>query len=237
MYIEEVLIINFLIDYVILYVMSLILNNNINNKRILLCSLIGEATLLLLFIDVSYVIINILKLLFGAFIIFIYSGKCDRKTYFTNLIWFYSISFLLGGFLYYIKINVNNYILYLILVPIILNIYRYFIRDYIKNISFKHKVNIYLDSGNVLCLNGFMDTGNNLIDPYYGKKVIIIDRDVDTECFLVPYENVGGRSLIKCFKPHKVFIEGYGERSDVVVGITKNKFNGFDCLLNYGLEE
>ena len=138
MYIEEVLIINFLIDYIILYVMSLILNNNINNKRILLCSLIGEVTLLLLFIDVSYVIINILKLLFGAFIIFIYSGKCDRKTYFVNLIWFYSISFLLGGFLYYIKINVNNYILYLILVPIILNIYRYFIRDYIKNISFKH---------------------------------------------------------------------------------------------------
>ena len=34
-----------------------------------------------------------------------------------------------------------------------------------------------------------MDTGNNLIDPYSNKKVIIINEEVEENFFLIPYQN------------------------------------------------
>ena len=82
-----------------------------------------------------------------------------------------------------------------------------------------------------------MDSGNSLIDPFSNKKVIIINKDVDEDFYLVPYKTIDSESLIKCFKPRKVYIDGIGERNDVVVGVINKKFNGFNCLLNYKLME
>ena len=81
-------------------------------------------------------------------------------------------------------------------------------------------------------LNGLMDTGNNLIDPVTRKKVIIINKKVDEDFMLVPYKTINNESLIKCFKPKRVFIDGIGERKDVLVGVINKKFVGFNCLLN-----
>ena len=44
-------------------------------------------------------------------------------------------------------------------------------------------------------------------------------------------------SLLKCFNPKRVYIEGIGQRDDITVGITNNKFKGYNCLLNYKLME
>ena len=82
-----------------------------------------------------------------------------------------------------------------------------------------------------------MDTGNNLIDPYTHKKVIIINKNIETEFILVPYKTISDESLLKCFKPKKVYIDGIGERNDILVGIVNKKFIGFNCLLNYKLME
>ena len=82
-----------------------------------------------------------------------------------------------------------------------------------------------------------MDSGNSLIDPFSNKKVIIINKKVDENFYLVPYKTINSESLIKCFKPKKVFIDGIGVRDDVVVGVINKKFNGFNCLLNYKLME
>lgn len=238
MYIEEVMVLNFVIDYIILYILTLILKNNVSNKKIILCSFVGELSLFLLFISINYYILLFFKFALGLLIIYIYDGYKDRKSFFNNLVWFYSLSFFLGGFLYYIKLNVYNYKYYLFLVPIVLNVYRYFIKDLISNISLRYKVNIYLNNGDILCLNGYMDTGNTLVEPYNNKNVIIINKDFVTEdYFLVPYETIGGSSLIKCFKPKKVFIDGFGEIEDVVIGVVNRKFSGYECLLNYNLME
>ena len=52
-----------------------------------------------------------------------------------------------------------------------MNIYEYFEYDIRRFIQNRYKVNIYLNDGTILYLNGFMDTGNNLIEPYTNKKV------------------------------------------------------------------
>ena len=104
-------------------------------------------------------------------------------------------------------------------------------------INTKYNVTVYLNSGEILNLKGYMDTGNTLIEPYSNKKVIIINKNVNENYYLVPYKTIDNSSLIKCFNPKKVYIDGLGERKDISVGIINKKFNGYDCLLNYKIME
>lgn len=237
-YIDELLILNFIIDYVLLDFTSNILKINTTFIRKILGCLIGELSILYLFIDFNNITLLLFKLFIGILIIrisFIYN---DIKTYIKTLIYFYIFSFLLGGTLYYFKIeNLIKYEFFLILIPIIMNIYKKIAYDLKNIISTKYKVTIYLNNGNILYLNGLMDTGNNLIDPYTHKKVIIIDKKIDENYILVPYKTISDSGLIKCFKPKKIYIDGIGERNDVLVGITNKKFIGFNCLLNNKLME
>lgn len=237
MYIEELIILNFIIDYILLKTMSKILKLQTTNKRIIISSLIGELTLIYLFIS-NQIIITISKLIILLLMIYISFGFIDKKTYIKNIIYYYILSFFLGGTLYYVKINnLNNYKYFLLLIPIIMNIYEYFEYDIKKYIKNRYKVNIYLNDGTILYLNGFMDTGNNLIEPYTNKKVIIINKKVNENFYLVPYKTISGESLIKCFTPKKVYIDGLGEIKNISVGISDEKFNGFNCLLNYKIME
>ena len=74
-------------------------------------------------------------------------------------------------------------------------------------------------------------------EPYTNRKVIIINKEVDENYYLIPYKTIDNYSLMKCFNPKKVYIDGLGERNDVSVGVVSKKFNGYRCLLNYGLME
>ena len=162
----------------------------------------------------------------------------DKKEYIKTTIYFYIFSFFLGGTLYYFKIeDLVKYNYILLLIPIIMNIYEYFAYDLKDILRTRYKVNIYLNNGKILYLNGYMDTGNNLIDPYSNKKVIIINEEVEENFFLIPYQTVDSNSLMKCFIPKKIYIDKIGERKDIIVGISKNKFKGFNCLLNNKLME
>lgn len=237
MYIEYVLIINFFIDYILLLTVSLILNINVKNKRLIFSSLVGEISLLYLFINSAFLLF-IFKAILGLLIIYLAFGYKNKKSFLNAFIWFYILSFFLGGVLYYIKDNLNiNYYIILLFIPIIMNIYKYFTYNLKTELNLKYKVNIYLNNGRILYLNGYMDSANTLIDPISNKKVIIINEYVNENFYLVPYETIGSTHLIRCFKPKKVYIDSIGERKDIVVGIINKKFNGYDCLLNYGLME
>ena len=229
MYIEKIIFLNFIIDYIILKTLSKLLKIQTSNKKILLSSLIGEITLVYLF-EINQTIILISKLVIISLMIYVSFGYQDIKSYIKNIIYYFIISFFLGGILHYLKDNNIKY--YLLLIPIIMNIYEYFeynLKDIIKN---KYKVNIYLNDGKVLYLNGFMDTGNNLIEPYSNRKVIIINEKVDEKFYLVPYQTISGEYLIKCFNPKRVYIDGIGDVKNISVGIINKKFNGYNCLLN-----
>ena len=235
MYIEKILLLNFIVDYVLLDFTSNVLRINIRFHRKILSCLFGEISILYLFVDFNNLELLIFKLFIGIIMILIGFG---RNNLIKNVIYFYVFSFLLGGTLYYFKIeNLIKYEFFLILVPIIMNIYKKFAYDLKNIISTKYKVTIYLNNGNILYLNGLMDTGNNLIDPYTHKKVIIINKKIDENYILVPYKTISDSGLIKCFKPKKIYIDGIGERNDVLVGITNKKFIGFNCLLNNKLME
>ena len=237
-YIDEVIILNFIIDYLLLLCTSCILKLNTKRYKLILSAFFGEISILYLFINISNVFLILFKLIICIIMIFISFGKCDIKEFIKRCVYFYILSFFLGGVLYYFKIeNIAKYEIYLLFIPLILNIYKYFTYHLKNIINNRRRVSIYLNNGKVIFLNGFIDTGNSLIDPYSRKKVIIINKYVYDNYYFIPYKTIDGECLLKCFKPSKVFIEGIGERHDVVVGVTKKKFSGFDCLLNYKLME
>lgn len=237
-YIDELILLNFIIDFLILKTTSKILKLNTTTLKIVLSSIFGEISILYLFINLNNVELTIFKLLIGIIMNLIAFGFNDLKEFIKNLIYFYMFSFFLGGTLYYLKIeSLVKYQYYLLLIPLIMNILKYFTYNLKNIISLRHKVTIYLKNGKVLYLNGYMDTGNTLKDPYTNKNVIIINKQIDENFFLVPFKTIDNSSLIKCFKPKKVFIDGLGERKDIVVGISNKKFKGFNCLLNYNLME
>lgn len=237
-YIDELIILNFIIDFLILKTTSKILKLNVTTLRIILSSLFGEISLLYLFVNLNNLELTIFKLLIGVIMNLIAFSYNDLKEFIKRLIYFYMFSFFLGGTLYYLKIeSLIKYQYYLLLIPIIMNILKYFTYNLKNIISLRHKVTIYLKNGKVLYLNGYMDTGNTLKEPYGNKNVIIINKNINENFFLVPFKTIDNSSLIKCFKPKKVYIDGLGERKDIVVGISNKKFKGFNCLLNYNLME
>lgn len=237
-YIDELIILNFIIDFLILKTTSSILKLNTKTSRLIISSVVGEISLLYLFINFNNIELTLFKLLIGVIMNLISFGYINLKDFIKNLLYFYMFSFFLGGTLYYLKIeSLVKYKYYLLLIPIIMNILKKLTYNLKNIIRLRHKVTIYLKNGNVLYLNGYMDTGNTLVEPYTNKNVIIINKDIKEKFFLVPFKTIENSSLLKCFKPKKVYIDGIGERNDIVVGVTNKKFNGFNCLLNYNLME
>lgn len=237
-YIDELIILNFIIDFLILKTTSSILKLNTKTSRLIISSIAGEISLLYLLINFNNIELTLFKLSIGVIMNLISFGYINLKDFIKNLLYFYMFSFLLGGTLYYLKIeSLVKYKYYLLLIPIIMNILKKLAYNLKNIIKLRHKVTIYLKNGNILYLNGYMDTGNTLVEPYTNKNVIIINKDIKEKFFLVPFKTIENSSLLKCFKPKKVYIDGIGERNDIVVGVTNKKFNGFNCLLNYNLME
>lgn len=237
-YIDELMLLNFIIDYVILSTLTFLLKKNVKKRRIFLSCIVGEISILYVFISMNNLLLVLFKLVLGIIMIIILYGYSDIKSFFKEIVYFYILCFFLGGTLYYFKIeNLMKYQYILLFIPIIMNIYKYFEYNLKNILTTRYKVTIYLNNGKTLYLNGMLDTGNSLIEPYNGKNVIMINKKVSENFFLVPYKTIDSTSLLKCFTPRKVFIDGLGQRDDVVVGVVNKKFNGFNCLLNYKLME
>ena len=233
-YIDEYIIIDLMINYIILKTVKYILKINVLDRRIYLACFISSISVISIFINVGI----IFKLLLGILIILVSFGYKDYKSFLINYVYYNIVNFFLGGLLFYFKTSgLIKYKYYLFFIPIIMNIYKHVSYNLKNIISLKYRVEVYLNDGNILYLNGFMDTANTLIEPYGNKKVIIINKDIKENYYLVPYKTIDGVSLIKCFNPKCVYIEGLGKRNDISIGIVNRKFKGYDCLLNYKLME
>ena len=114
--------------------------------------------------------------------------------------------------------------------------------DWKNKFSNYYKVNLYFNNKKIR-LNGFLDTGNKLKDPYSGKPIIIVNekriKQPSDKFFLVPMKTVGGESFIKCFKIDELEIVGIGKKKNVLLGVTKTKIEmeGIDCILHQSLLE
>ena len=238
MYIDLFFIFNVVMDYIIIMSTSILLKRRTSYIRMILSSLIGGISSLVLFTSLNKIVIEIISIVIMVLISFGYKGI---RYLINNILYMYILSTLLGGIIYLFNIKVSNsmFLTYLIIIVISIEIMILYIKENKKMRSIYnnyYKVDIYFKDREKLSLIGFIDTGNNLYDPYKKRPVIIVpDKYIKEDKYiLVPYHTINGNGLLKCIKPDIIFIDGIGYKGNVLVGFS-DSFNfgdGVDVILH-----
>ncbi len=245
-YLDLVFFINFFFDFIILLATKIVVKEVVPFWRLILGSLVASSSIFLLFLSLTNLELFLLKVLISIVIILITFG---RRNFLSDIIYFYLISIILGGFLYLFDISFSyknqgviffgaglglNLLVIIILSPLFLYFY---IKQEKKNKleqAITHSVEIYVDK-KVYRLKGMLDTGNRLKDPTTGKSVILINARVNIPMprfFYVPYKALNTEGMIPCCKVERVIVDNR-VFSKCLIGISKDEFSlgGIDCIL------
>ena len=234
-YIDLFLIFNIILDIIIIMGVSSILKRKTNIIRIIISGLIGGLSSLLLFTNINKIIIEIISIIIMTLISFGY--KSINYTI-KNIIYMYIISTILGGILYLFNIKIDNTLLYYLVIIIIsievIILYTKEMHKLKNKYNNYYKVNIYFDE-DTLSLIGFIDTGNNLYDPYKHRPIILInDKYLNSDKYiLVPYHTASSDGLLKCIKPKYIEVNN-SKITNVLVGFSPNikLTDGIDVILH-----
>ena len=259
-YVDLILVLNFGFDMILIFATALVLRRQTNLKRMLLSALVGSLTTLSLFISMNSFLLFLIKVFISILMVLIAFGYRDIRYVFKNLFYLYTSSIILGGFLYLLSIQFSykntglvfyynglsvNFIVLIVLSPIIICAYVKQGIELKNNYSNYYNIDIYLKDGRVIEATGFVDTGNKLEDPYKKRPIILLDKSLISVDYgkdpilLVPYDSLNNHSLLKCIIPDKIFIQGVGFRKNFLVGISNEEIgiDGVDCILNSKLME
>ena len=245
-YVDLLLILNFIYDFFLLMTVSVTLKRNIKIKRLFLGAFLGMFSTFLIFLKFNKYIILLLKIVTSIVMNLITYGFKDIKYFLNNILYLYMSSVILAGFLYFLKIEFNNlsYIIILLIGPLILYLYIKEQKKYKEIINFYKKVTLILPNNKKIILNGFVDTGNKLKDPITNKYIILINKSKLKGIYnirspiYVPVNTINKHSLLECIKIKKLFIDNI-QYNNYLLGLSQDfkGFDGVDCLLNYKILE
>lgn len=204
-YIEYVILDNFVIDYIILYLTLFSIRQKICYLKVILSSMIGTTFAVFLpFITLSNIYLFLLKMAIGLLMIVVVS-KNGFKKFIISYFLFITYTFLLGGLcfgiLYFLfgNVSLNGILLYQFEIPIsilllLIFLYFLFIKKLVSNKrkfgSFTYPVEIFKEDKSLI-LVGFLDTGNQVYDKK-GNPIIIIS----LKTFMKAYPNISYLKII-----------------------------------------
>jgi stage II sporulation protein GA (sporulation sigma-E factor processing peptidase) len=211
-------------DLLLLLTVKIILKRKVKLFRIILGALIGSFSIFFLFIPLNSVSLFIFKILISILMILITFGFKNRISFIKNILYLYFISIILGGFLYYLNLEFSykniglvffhngfsiNFILLIILSPIILYLYIKQDRD-LKNIKNYHYTVELFYKNKKYEYQAYLDTGNLAYDPYSHKPVIFLYDPsfpkVNNPLY-IPYQTLEYSGLLKAFKADKIILD------------------------------
>ena len=233
MYIELIIIFNVYIDFIVILMTSILLKQKLKLKKILIYSSILGLSSIILFFKISILELIIISFLLSLIIIKKLFGKIKA------LFYFYFNSIMIGGIIFlinnYFNLNKYNLILLIIISPIIYIVYKFKVKDLKENYNLNYEIEFKIKNQKYH-LKSFLDTGNNLIDPYFHKPVILINNFglENDKYFYIPYSTISESGIMKAFLIDNLNIIGVKKVNNVVVGILpqKLKLKKIDCLLN-----
>lgn len=239
-YIDLFFLFNTIMDFIIIMSVSIILKRKTTYFRLILSSLLGGITSLMLFTSINKILLEVISILIITLISF---GYKNIKYLIKNIIYTYMLSILLGGMIYLFnsRITINTYLNYLLIIIISIEVLALYIKENkkIKNIyNNYYKVDIYFKDEEKLSLVGFLDTGNNLYDPYKKRPIILVSNKYKKEkdFILVPYHTINNEGLLKCIKPINVSINGNNYKNVLVAfSDSPNLIDGVDVILHRDL--
>ena len=244
-YIDVIFLLNIFFDFLLLLSVSLILRRHTKIYRLILGGLVGGISIIFLFFNISVSLLFFLKIIIAFLMIITTFGYKDIRYTLKNLSFLYLTSIALGGALYFFNIQFSyknngiifyhngfsiNFIILLIITPILTYIY-------VKELK-------SIKTNTCITLNGYMDTGNNLVDPYKKRPIILVNYEkikkyiTNKKELLVPYNSINNNGLLRCIKVLKIEIDNK-EYKNVLVGLSMNNISidGIDCILNNKLLE
>lgn len=259
-YIDLVLLLNFGIDLLLLFAVAIILRRQTTLRRLLLSALVGSITILSMFIELNSLSLFFIKIIISIIMCLITFGYRNIKYTLNNLFYLYTSSIILGGFLYLLNLECSykheglmfyynglsvNFIVLIILSPIIIYAYVKQGLNLKNNYSNYYNIDIYLSTGEVITATSYLDTGNKLEDPYKRRPIILLNKDlikIDYDyhrLLLVPYDTLNNHGLLKCIIPKSIYIQGIGFRDNFLIGISNEEIliDGVDCILSPKLLE
>jgi len=195
----------------------------------------------MLFTSINRLLLELITIILMVIIAFKYK---NIRYFLTNILYTYILSILLGGLIYLFnsKVTLNIYLNYLVIIVLSIEVMTLYIKENkkIKNTyNNYYKVDIYFKDKEKISLIGFLDTGNNLYDPYKKRPIILVDKKYQKEdkFILVPYHTINGEGLLKCIKPEKVYIEKIGYKNNLLVAFSSSPstINGVEVLLHKDL--
>ena len=237
-YIDLFFLFNTIMDIIIITSVSILLKRNTTYKRILISSLLGGLSSLMLFTSINRLLLELITIILMVIIAFKYK---NIRYFLTNILYTYILSILLGGLIYLFnsKVTLNIYLNYLVIIVLSIEVMTLYIKENkkIKNTyNNYYKVDIYFKDKEKISLIGFLDTGNNLYDPYKKRPIILVDKKYQKEdkFILVPYHTINGEGLLKCIKPEKVYIEKIGYKTNLLVAFSTSPstINGVEVILH-----
>ena len=237
-YVDLLIALNLIYDFLILKVVSLVLKRTTSNIKILLSSLIGEVSILFLILNFNYILLIIFKIILAIIMNIVTFKYKSLKYSLINISYFYMISIILGGFIYFLYLKGINYIIIMLLVPLILLIY--IIQETRKSINNNiYDVGITFLNNHSINIKGYLDTGNNIKDIVSNKCVIIVNKNIVMNSYktnkyvYVPIRVVNNNDLLRCIKIKYIIINNK-KITNVLVGLSSTKIgiDNVDCLLN-----
>ena len=230
---------NAIMDMIIIIGTSLILRRKTSYLRITISSILGGFSSLILFTNINNIIVNIVIIIILSLIAF---GYKSIEYTIKNIFYLYLLSTMLGGIMYLFRIKVStNYLLsYLIMIIISIETVALYVKESrkLKNIyNNYYKVSICFKDNEIKDYLGFLDTGNNLYDPYLHRPIILLSTKYNNydKVILVPYHTVSSEGLLKCIKPLYVKVED-NIYHNVLVGLSDKKIkDGIEVILHKDL--
>ena len=256
-YIEYVLINNFVIDYLLLKATFELTGKAVSNRRLFVCAFLGSGFALLYpLITENKIIFTLAKVVFGFILVFIACKNLSFKSYYLNAVIFFVYTFLTGGALIgiYNLFGMNysdEYFTALTFIPV------YFIlRSFGKAVKFiynrrhvmRSTVDVELSLDDVkLKAVGFFDTGNGVYD---GNSPVIFCEKKFAENFIsikgikfkrITVNTINGAKESLAFKLDSVKIyikDKLNIFNNVTLCVSKHGVgSGYDVILHPALME
>ncbi len=247
-YLDLLLLFNFLIDLLLLLSVASILKRRVSFYRLVGSAFLGSFSVFFLFLPLSNFVLLFLKFGMSMMMILVAYSYRDIRTFLKNLGYFYFASILLGGSIYLWNSTFSfggiqnsfvsnsyqlNFFGLLFLSPIIIAYYVRKMKGVKEQYAFYQKVRMLVDHHAISGV-GYADSGNTLT---YKKKPVILARknllENKNASIYLPYQTALGIGMLACFPVEEVYLDNKVYKN-IYVGIMQEDIlmDGVDFLLH-----
>lgn len=248
-YVDVLMTVNLFIDFILIVCTKQFLHIRAGLCRMILGSVLGGILSLAALLPRIPIGLNIvLDFVFAAAIIFTAFGKTDVRQFIKRTAVYFSFSFSFCGIMIFVYtsfrpkgMEIYNDVIYFNISPIlliILTLVCYYVTRLFRRLTQGEvhrqvcNVEIFFGSSRA-AFCALIDTGCEVKEPFSGLPVIIAERSCfetnpleDNKFRLIPYSSLGGKGILKGFRPARVTIDGKEIANDLYVGLCEDVLKG-----------